>query len=81
MVLARSLINRPHLVLADEPTSDLDDRTEKEVMALLREINSTGVTFLIVTHSRQLVPFATSAFEMEDGALRQIQNGHLRETS
>ena len=77
VVLARSLINQPRLVLADEPTSDLDDRTEKEVMALLRDVNATGVTFLMVTHSRQLVPFATRAFEMEDGALRQIENGHI----
>jgi ABC-type lipoprotein export system ATPase subunit len=73
VVLARSLINQPALVLADEPTSDLDDRTEKEVMDLLRKINATGVTFLIVTHSRQLVPFASRAFEMENGALTRIR--------
>ncbi len=73
VVLARSLINQPRLVLADEPTSDLDDRTEKEVMALLREVNASGVTFLMVTHSRQLVPFASRAFEMEGGNLRQLE--------
>ncbi len=77
VVLARSLINQPRLVLADEPTSDLDDKTEKEVMALLREVNASGVTFLMVTHSRQLVPFATRAFEMEGGNLRQLENGHV----
>jgi ABC-type lipoprotein export system ATPase subunit len=75
VVLARSLINQPQLVLADEPTSDLDDRTEKEVMSLLRKVNATGVTFLIVTHSRQLVPFATRAFEMEAGNLHQLKDG------
>jgi ABC-type lipoprotein export system ATPase subunit len=73
VVLARSLINQPQLVLADEPTSDLDERTEKEVMSLLRDVNSRGVTFVIVTHSLQLVPFATRAFEMQDGSLNAIK--------
>jgi putative ABC transport system ATP-binding protein len=72
VVLARSLINEPQLILADEPTSDLDNRTEKEVMDILRHINSQGVTFLIVTHSMQLVPFATRAYEMEKGNLKEI---------
>ena len=44
-------------------------------MDILRDINSTGVTFLIVTHSLQLVPFATRAFEMQNGALNEITNG------
>ncbi len=78
VVLARSLINQPQLVLADEPTSDLDDKTEKEVMSLLRDVNASGVTFLMVTHSRQLVPFATRAFEMEARSLRQLENGYTR---
>jgi ABC-type lipoprotein export system ATPase subunit len=73
VVLARSLINTPQLVLADEPTSDLDGQTEKEVMNILREVNTTGVTFMIVTHSLELVPFATRAFEMVNGNLNQIK--------
>jgi len=72
IVVARSLINQPQLILADEPTSDLDAKTEQEVLHLLREINETGVTFLIVTHSMQLVPFATRAFEMDHGELTEI---------
>ena len=72
VVIARSLINQPQLILADEPTSDLDSRTEREVMDILRDINSKGVTFLIVTHSLELVPFATRAFEMENGNLNEI---------
>jgi ABC-type lipoprotein export system ATPase subunit len=73
VVLARALINQPQLVLADEPTSDLDERTEKEVMSLLRDVNSRGVTFVIVTHSLQLVPFGSRAFEMQDGNLNEIK--------
>ncbi len=72
VVIARSLINQPRLILADEPTSDLDNRTEKEIMGILRDINSRGVTFLIVTHSLELVAFATRAFEMENGNLNRI---------
>ncbi len=72
-VIARSLINQPQLILADEPTSDLDSRTEGEVMGTLGDINSRGVTFIIVTHSLELVPFATRAYEMANGSLNQIK--------
>lgn len=72
VVIARSLINQPSLILADEPTSDLDNLTEKEVMTILRDINSTGVTFLIVTHNLELSAFATRAFEMDNGTLSRM---------
>lgn len=73
VVIARSLINQPQVILADEPTSDLDTRTEQEVMGVLRDINSRGVTFLLVTHSLELIPFATRAFEMKQGCLNQVR--------
>ncbi|MBI2831619.1 MAG: ABC transporter ATP-binding protein [Chloroflexi bacterium] len=72
VVIARSLINQPQLILADEPTSDLDSQTEKEVMTILLDINSRGVTFIIVTHNLGLISFATRAFEMENGSLNQV---------
>jgi ABC-type lipoprotein export system ATPase subunit len=72
VVIARALINQPQLILADEPTSDLDNGTEEEVMTILREINAKGVTFLMVTHSLQLTPAATRTFEMENGELTQV---------
>ncbi len=77
VVIARSLINQPQLVLADEPTSDLDEKTENEVMAILRDVNGQGVTFVMVTHSTQLTAFATRAFEMEDGALLRLPSAPL----
>jgi ABC-type lipoprotein export system ATPase subunit len=76
VVIARSLINQPSIILADEPTSDLDYKTEKEVMGILRDISSTGVTFLIVTHNLELATFATRAFEMNDGNLNLIPSRH-----
>lgn len=72
-VIARSLINNPTILLADEPTSDLDSQTEREVMEMLREIHVTGVTILMVTHSLQLVPYADRAFEMVEGSLTPVQ--------
>jgi putative ABC transport system ATP-binding protein len=72
VVIARSLINSPEIILADEPTSDLDNQTEKEVMSLLKEVNTRGVTLLVVTHNLQLLPFATRSFNMEHGYLDQI---------
>jgi ABC-type lipoprotein export system ATPase subunit len=72
-VIARALLNQPAIVLADEPTSDLDEHTESEVMEHLVGINRRGVTFLIVTHNRELKKFASRAFEMDHGSLSQIR--------
>jgi ABC-type lipoprotein export system ATPase subunit len=69
VALARSLMNKPQILLADEPTSDLDEQTEREVIALLRRINQTGVTIVMVTHSLELLPYATRAFKMDNGVL------------
>ena len=73
IVLARALINEPQLILADEPSSDLDDRTENEVMGILRDYNGKGVTFLVVSHNTQLLTFANRAFQMENGRLDKIK--------
>jgi len=71
VVVARSLINQPELLLADEPTSNLDEQTEREIMDLLREIHvRRGITILMVTHTTQLVSYGTHAIEMAGGAIR-----------
>ena len=71
VVIARSLINRPEVLLADEPTSNLDEQTEREIMGMLREIHaSTAVTILMVTHTSQLIPYGTRALEMAGGTIR-----------
>ena len=70
VVIARSLMNRPELLLADEPTSNLDEQTEREVMDLFRQIHSTtGVTVLLVTHTSQLTTYGTRALEMAGGTI------------
>ena len=70
VVIARSLMNRPELLLADEPTSNLDEQTEREVLDLFRQIHSTtGVTVLLVTHTSQLTTYRTRALEMAGGTI------------
>jgi ABC-type lipoprotein export system ATPase subunit len=68
-VIARALINEPRILLADEPTSDLDEKTENEIMGLLKKIHESGITILMVTHSPGLVPYGTRAYTMEKGKL------------
>lgn len=70
VVIARSLINKPDLILADEPTSDLDELTEQEIMHLFREVHTRrGVTILLVTHSLHLGTFGTRAIRMKGGRI------------
>ncbi len=73
-VIARSLINDPSIILADEPTSDLDEQTEQEVMKMLQEIHLKGVTILMVTHGLHLIPYASRTLKMENGGLLPVQN-------
>jgi ABC-type lipoprotein export system ATPase subunit len=74
VVIARSLINRPRILLADEPTSDLDEQTEKEIMDLLLKIHAAGTTILMVTHSLELTRYATRVMKMENGVLGETIN-------
>jgi len=70
VVIARSLINQPEILLADEATSDLDEQTEHEIMELLKEIHDkSAVTILMVTHTTQLVSYGTRALQMANGVL------------
>jgi ABC-type lipoprotein export system ATPase subunit len=70
VVVARALMNGPELLLADEPTSDLDEQTEQEIMELFRGIHArTGVTILLVTHTSQLVSYGTRALRMSGGLI------------
>jgi ABC-type lipoprotein export system ATPase subunit len=74
VVIARALMNRPLMLLADEPTSNLDEKTELEIMELFHDLHiSMGITIVMVTHMRQLVSYGTRAIEMANG---QVVNGH-----
>jgi len=70
VVIARALMNQPQLLLADEPTSDLDEMTEHEIMDQFRGIHQeTGVTVLLVTHSAELGSYGTRSIQMANGEI------------
>ncbi len=70
VVIARSLLNHPELLLADEATSNLDEQTEREIMSLLKEVHTKmQVTVLMVAHSSDLVPYGTRAIRMAGGKI------------
>jgi len=70
VVIARSLINQPELLLADEPTSNLDEQTEQEIMALIQQLHQeTAITVLLVTHSAELASYGNRSLRMAAGEI------------
>ena len=70
--IARALINNPPVVLADEPTGELDEATEREIMEFLKDIHRRGTSVIMVTHSSELASYATRLFKMDKGTLREV---------
>ncbi len=70
VAIARALVSRPRLILADEPTGNLDSRTSVEVMALLQELWRSGITIVLVTHEPDIAQHASRVIEMKDGRIR-----------
>ncbi len=69
--IARAIVNRPPVILADEPTGNLDSRTSGEIMELLQELNAKGSTIVMVTHSRECARYADRIMRVADGRLAQ----------
>jgi putative ABC transport system ATP-binding protein len=69
VAIARALINNPPILIADEPTGDLDVDTEIEIMELFSELNREGTTIVTVTHNPDLIPYATRIYGMVRGNL------------
>ena len=70
MALARALANNPPVIIADEPTGNLDPDTAKEIMALLEEINQHGTTMIVATHAKDFVDgMKKRVLAIEDGVL------------
>ena len=70
VAIARALVNTPALILADEPTGNLDTRTSIEIMALLQTLNGQGITVVLVTHERDISEYATRVIHFRDGRLQ-----------
>ena len=71
VAIARALVTQPTLLLADEPTGNLDSRTTREVMALFQELNDQGITIVLVTHEPEVAAYAKRIVEVRDGRIRR----------
>ena len=72
VAIARSLINNPQLILADEPTGNLDSKSAKEVMHLLKKLNKEqNKTIIVVTHDNYVASFASKIIYLKDGLIQK----------
>jgi putative ABC transport system ATP-binding protein len=73
VAIARSLANDPAILLADEPTGNLDSKTSQEIMQLLEELHSQGKTIIMVTHEADIAAFADKHLFMKDGGIERME--------
>ncbi len=71
VAIARALVNRPSILLADEPTGNLDSRTSVEIMGLFQELNDQGLTIILVTHEPDIAQFTKRMIIFKDGRIRK----------
>jgi putative ABC transport system ATP-binding protein len=71
VAIARALVNRPSVLLADEPTGNLDSRTSVEIMQVLQDLNAAGLTIVLVTHEHDIAQFARRVIVFRDGLVRK----------
>jgi putative ABC transport system ATP-binding protein len=69
VAIARALINQPEVLLADEPTGNLDSRTSVEIMAIFQQLNQRGITVIMVTHEPDIAAYAKRNVMMRDGVI------------
>jgi putative ABC transport system ATP-binding protein len=83
VAIARSLVNDPLLILADEPTGNLDSKTGVEVLHLLDQLNAAGKTIVLVTHSDEVAEHAHRVLHMKDGLIERdiIQRPRREQTT
>jgi len=73
VAIARALINDPEVLLADEPTGNLDSRTSIEIMTIFQQLNERGITIIMVTHEQDIAAYAKRNVIMRDGLIREDQ--------
>jgi putative ABC transport system ATP-binding protein len=82
VAVARALVNSPSIILADEPTGNLDSKTSIEIMGLFEEIHEKGNTIIIVTHEEDIAQHAHRIVRLRDGKIGDdIMNGNIRKAS
>ena len=75
VAIARALVTDPEVLLADEPTGNLDSERSIEIMEFLAELNKTGITILMVTHEPEMAEFAKTIVHFKDGLVERIDRG------
>ena len=78
VAIARSLVNDPQLVLADEPTGNLDSRTSDEIMVMLSNLNKTGKTIIMVTHENDIAAWARRVVRLRDGRVESDERNDTK---
>jgi putative ABC transport system ATP-binding protein len=69
VAVARALVNNPSLILADEPTGNLDTQTSKEIMLLFKQLNQQGITIVLVTHEADIAAYTRRTIKIRDGQI------------
>jgi len=69
VAIARAIVNRPPILLADEPTGNLDSKTGKEIMGLIKTLNRDGMTIIMVTHNQEYAAYADRVLKVSDGVI------------
>jgi putative ABC transport system ATP-binding protein len=78
VAIARALVNRPSILLADEPTGNLDSRTSVEIMEILQNLNDNGLSIVLVTHEHDIAQFAKRVLVFRDGKIRKDETVSAR---
>jgi ABC-type ATPase involved in cell division len=75
VAIARAIVNAPPVLLADEPTGNVDSKTTREVMELFQQLSRDGITIIMVTHSVECAEYAQKILRLSDGRL--VEEDHL----